>query len=76
MIANGRMMKHGGHYENLKLQLNDYNIKTHMLSIDMGNCDIVLEEKWIHIVAPVNMEFKELCLIFTQHSHTDTLKGP
>ena len=42
MIANGGMIKCGGHYENVKLQLGDYNLKIHMLSIDMGGCDTVL----------------------------------
>ena len=58
MIANGRMMKHGGHCENVKLQLNDYNIKTHMLSIDMGGCDIILGEERPRTLEPVTMEFK------------------
>ena len=42
MIANGGMIKCGGCYENVKLQVGDYHLKTHMFSIDMGGCDIVL----------------------------------
>ena len=40
-IANGGMMKCGGHCENMELQLGDYPLKTHMFAIDMGVCDIV-----------------------------------
>jgi hypothetical protein len=42
MIANGGSMKCGGHYENVHLQIGDYHLKSHMFSIDMGGCDIVL----------------------------------
>jgi hypothetical protein len=42
MIANGGSMKCGGHYENVLLQIGDYQLKSHMFSIDMGGCDIVL----------------------------------
>ena len=42
MIANGGMMPRGGHYENVRLQLGDYHLKTHMFAIAMGGCDIFL----------------------------------
>jgi hypothetical protein len=42
MIANGGSMKFGGHCENVHLQIGDYHLKSHMFSIDMGGCDIVL----------------------------------
>jgi hypothetical protein len=35
-------MKCGGCCENVPLQIGDYHLKSHMFSIDMGNCDIVL----------------------------------
>jgi len=44
MIANGGSMKCGGHCENVRLQIGDYHLKSHMFSIDMGGCDIVLGE--------------------------------
>lgn len=44
MLVNGRMMKCGGHCDNVKLQLGDYHLKTHMFTIDMVGCDIVLGE--------------------------------
>jgi hypothetical protein len=42
MIANGGSMKCGGHCENVGLQIGDYHLKSHMFSIDMGGCNIVL----------------------------------
>jgi hypothetical protein len=42
MIANGGSMKFGGHCENLRLQIGDYHLKSHMFAIDMDGCDIVL----------------------------------
>jgi hypothetical protein len=42
MIANGGSMKCGGHCENVCLQIGQYNLKSHMFTIDMGGCDIVL----------------------------------
>jgi hypothetical protein len=42
MIANGGSMKCGGCCENVRLQIGDYHLKSHMFSIDMGGCDIVL----------------------------------
>jgi hypothetical protein len=42
MIANGGSMKCGGHCENVCLQIGDYHLKSHMFSIDMGSCDILL----------------------------------
>ena len=39
-------MKCGGRCENVKLQIGDYHLKTHMFAIDMGGCDIVLSVEW------------------------------
>jgi hypothetical protein len=48
MIANGGSMKCGGHCENVCLQIGDYSLKSHMFSIEMGGCDIVLGVEWLH----------------------------
>jgi hypothetical protein len=42
MIANGGSMKCGGRFENVRLQIGDYHLKSHMFVIDIGGCDIVL----------------------------------
>jgi hypothetical protein len=42
MIANENMMKCDGKCESVKLKMGDYNLKPHMLSIEVGICDVVL----------------------------------
>jgi hypothetical protein len=42
MISNGVSMKCGGRCENVCLQIGQYHMKSHMFSINMGSCDIVL----------------------------------
>jgi hypothetical protein len=64
MIANGGSMKCGGHCENVFLQIGDYHLKSHMFSIDMGSCDIVLGADWIRTLGPILMDFKELTMKF------------
>jgi hypothetical protein len=66
MIANGKSMKCGGHFENARLQIGDYHLKSHMFSIDMGGCDIVLGADWLRNLDPILMDFKELTMQFDQ----------
>ena len=42
MIANGGMIPCGGYCENVRLQLGDYHVKTHMFVRYVGGCNIVL----------------------------------
>jgi len=69
------MMKCGGGHENVRFQLGDYQLKTHMLTIYMGGCDMVLGIEWIQILEPITMDFKELYLSISQGLYTHTLKG-
>jgi hypothetical protein len=66
MIANGGSMKCGGHCENVHLQIGDYHLKSHMFSIDMGGCDIVLGIDRLRTLGPILMDFKELTMQFDQ----------
>jgi hypothetical protein len=50
-------MKCGGRCENVRLQIGDYNLKSHMFAIDMGGCDIVLGAEWIRTLGPILMDF-------------------
>jgi hypothetical protein len=75
LITNGGTMKCGGRCENVKLQMGDYHMKTHMFSISMGGCDIVLGVEWIHTLGPITMDYQELYMSFTQDSHPYTLQG-
>jgi len=42
LITDGGTMKCEEHYENIKYQMGDYHLKTHIFSIEMGGCDIIL----------------------------------
>ena len=75
LIANGILMKFGGHCENVKLQMGDYHLKNHIFFIGMGGCDIMLGEEWLRTLRPVTMDFKELYMRFVKGGHTYTLKG-
>jgi hypothetical protein len=62
MIANGGSMKCGGCCENVRLQINDDHLKSHMFTIDMGGCDIVLGADWLRSLGPILMDFKALTM--------------
>ena len=47
LIANAGTIKCDGRCENVKLQIGDYHLKTHISAIDMRGCDIVLGAEWI-----------------------------
>jgi len=64
MTANGGSMKCGGHYGNVCIQMGHYQLKTHMFSIDMGGCDIVLGVEWLRTLGPILMDFKALTMQF------------
>jgi hypothetical protein len=75
MIANGGSMKCGGHCENVHLQIGDYHLKSHMFSINMGGCDIVLGADWLRTLGPILMHFKELTMQFDQEGHQYKFQG-
>ena len=62
MIANGGSIKCGGHCENVRLQIGQYHLKSHMFAIDMGGCDIVLGVEWLRTLGPILMDFKDLTM--------------
>jgi hypothetical protein len=65
MFANGGSMKCEG-CENVRLQIGQYHLKSHMFSIDMRGCDIVLHAEWLRTLGPILMDFKELTMQFQQ----------
>jgi hypothetical protein len=75
MIANGGSMKCGGRCENVCLQIGDYHLKSHMFSIDIGGCDIVLGAEWIRNLGPILMDFKELTMQFDQEGEKYKFQG-
>ena len=74
-IADGGTMKCEGRCENVKLQMGDYQLKTHMFAIHMGGCDIVLGAEWLRTLGPITMDFQELYMSFKQNNSTHTLRG-
>jgi hypothetical protein len=75
MIANGGSMKCGGCCENVHLQIGDYNLKSHMFSIDMGGCDIVLGAEWLRTLGTILMDFHNLTMQFDQGGHKHKFQG-
>jgi hypothetical protein len=75
MIANGGSMKCGGHFENVRLQIGDYHLKSHMFSIDMGGCDIMLGAYWLRNLGPILMGFHNLTMQFNQEGHPYKFQG-
>jgi hypothetical protein len=75
MIANGGSMKCGGSCENVRLQIGDYHLKSHMFAIDMGGCDIVLGVDWLRTLGPILMDFKDLTMQFDQEGHHYKFQG-
>jgi hypothetical protein len=64
MIDSGGSMKFWGRFENVCLQIGKYHLKSHMFSIDMGGCEIVLSAKWLCTLRPILMDLKELTMQF------------
>jgi hypothetical protein len=75
MIVNGGSMKCGGLYENVRLQIGDYHLKSHMFAINMGGCGIVLGADWLRTLGPILMDFKELTMQFDQEVHQYKFQG-
>jgi hypothetical protein len=64
-----------GHCENVHLQIGDYSLKSHMFSIEMGGCDIVLGVEWLQTLGPITMDFKELYMSFQKVGCRYTFQG-
>jgi hypothetical protein len=64
VMVNGGSMKCRGRFQNVRLQIGDYHLKSHMFGIDMGSCDIVLGADWLRNLAPILMDFKKLTMKF------------
>jgi hypothetical protein len=64
-----------GACENVRLQIGDYHLKSHMFAIDMGGCDIVLGADWLRTLGPILMDFKALTMQFDQEGHQYKFQG-
>jgi hypothetical protein len=68
-------MKCGGRCENVVLQIGEYHMKSHVFSIDMGGCVIVLGGEWLRTLGPIIMDFKELTMKFDQEGQQYKFQG-
>jgi hypothetical protein len=68
-------MKYGGRCNNVHLQIDQYKLKSHMISINMGGCEIVLCAKWIDTLGPITMDFKDLTMQFQHKGHKYKFQG-
>jgi len=75
MIANGGSMKCGGHCENVRLQIGDYHLKSHMFAINMGGFYIVLGVDCLRTLGPILMDFKDLTMQFDEEDHQYKFQG-
>ena len=57
-------MKCDGHCEIVQLQMVDCSLKSHMFSIQMGGCHIVLGVEWLGTLGPITRDFHELHMSF------------
>jgi hypothetical protein len=57
-------MKCGAYCENVCLQISQCNPQSHIFSIDMGGCDIVLGVEWLRTLDSITMDFKDLTMQF------------
>jgi hypothetical protein len=48
---------------------------SHIFSIDMGGCDIVLGAEWLCTLGPIFMGFKELTMQFQHEGHSYKFQG-
>jgi len=48
-------------------------MKTYILPISMGGCDIVFGVEWLHTLGLITMDYQDLYMSFTQEAHTYTL---
>ena len=60
LIVNGGMIKCVCCFENAKLQMGDYHLKTQMFSINIGGFYIVLGDEWLRTLGSITMYFKGL----------------
>jgi hypothetical protein len=44
--------------------MDGYSLKTHMFSIEIGGCEIILGVEWLRKLGPITMDFKDLYMSF------------
>jgi hypothetical protein len=59
----------------VRLQIGQYHLKSHMIAIDTGGCDIVLGVEWLRTLGPILMDFKDLTMQFQQEGQQYKFQG-
>ena len=66
MVANGGTINFSGKCHNIKLTMGEYALNSPMLSIPMGDADVVLGVQWLQYLGKVAFNFQEIFLNFFQ----------
>lgn len=74
MIPNWGIMNCGGKCENVKLYIGDYQLKSHLFSIDMGGYDIILGVECLCTLGSLIMYLTEIYIDFSKGGHVYTLQ--
>ena len=64
MVANGGTINFFGKFHNIKLTMGEYVLNTPILSIPMGDVDVVLGVQWLQSLGTVAFNFQEFFLEF------------
>jgi hypothetical protein len=75
MIVNGGSMKCEGGFENVRLQVGQYHMRSYMFYIDMGTYDVVLGVEFSRTLGPILMDFKEITMQFQQEGGEYPFQG-
>jgi len=70
MIGNGGRFFCKGKYCNVKLNMDDYHMKSDMYVTPLGGYDVELGFQWLHTLGPILWDFLELWMKFTFEEHT------
>jgi hypothetical protein len=68
-------MKCGGRFENVRHQIGQYHMKSHIFAIDMGSCEILLGAEYLRTQGPILMDFKELTMQFNHEVEQYKFQG-
>jgi hypothetical protein len=74
MITNGNSIKCDDHYENVHIQMGHFSFKPHIVSIEMGGCDIVLGVEGLWTLGLITMDFLDLYTSFHHEGNHYTFK--
>ena len=75
MVANGGTINFSRKCHNIKLSMGEYVLTSPMLSIPMGDVDVVLGVQWIQSLGTIAFNFQELLMKFSLEGKEVELRG-